>query len=48
MTIRAIATVVGNFRLPTLTQMWDGLHGPGKFTQETREQRIVRKWLQGE
>ncbi|MEW9838217.1 hypothetical protein [Mesorhizobium marinum] len=45
---RAIARIVDKMRLRHLAQIWAGLHGPGKHMRETREQRIVRKWLQGD
>jgi hypothetical protein len=45
---RAITKAIGSIRLPRLTDIWEGLHGPGKHTRETLEQRAVRKWLQAE
>lgn len=48
MMTRAIAGIFGKIRLPRLTEILAGVYGPGKHRRETREQRIVRKWLQGE
>lgn len=45
MMVKVAGTVA---QLSRLSAFWNAIHGSGKSPAETAEQRVIRKWLQGE